>query len=165
MCPHWQREADLGRIHLLQLSSCNKAAETQLQSHHLLSEICAVPLLFRHLQFHCFKSWASLLKTAQLALFTPNPWWAPLLAAAAGLRRCCPGHVAPAPAFLQRSQPSGPQASCTLSCLLPTATCRCFPTSFCQNDLMEPKKDFYMLDHFDRRGSQSGHAEMEAENR
>lgn len=99
MCPRWQREADLGRIHLLQLSSCNKAAETQLQSHHLLSEICAVPLLFRHLQFHCFKSWASLLKIAQLALFTPNLWWAPLLAAAAGLRRCCPGPCGPCSCF------------------------------------------------------------------
>lgn len=30
---------------------------------------------------------------------------------------------------------------------------------------MEPKKYFYMLDHFDRRGLQGSHAEMEAENR
>lgn len=141
--------------------------DTTAESHHLLSEIWAVPLLFKHLQFHCFKSWASLPKMAQLALFTQNPRSAPLLAAAAGLRRCCPGPRCPL--LLPSSRGPGPQvsnwASCTLFYLQPTATCRCFPTSFCQNDLMEPKKDFYMLDHFDRRGLQGSHAEMEAENR
>lgn len=40
---------------------------------------------------YCFKSWVPLLEIAQLALFTQNPWSAPLLAAAAGLRSCCPG--------------------------------------------------------------------------
>lgn len=53
----WQREAVLGRMHLM-LSYCNKAVETELHriAHHLLLKIWSVLLLFEHLQFRSFRS-------------------------------------------------------------------------------------------------------------